>query len=116
MILGLDPDQKKRLNTYFKSIEEIYVTGSTPFNLEVTNINGNKGNGLKVMAHHFNIPLEDTVAIGDENNDIPMFKVAGLAIGMGNAKEETKEHCHVVTLTNDENGVAYAIEKYILKE
>lgn len=116
LILGFDPEQKKRLQLYFSSIEEIYVTASTPFNLEVTNINGNKGNGLKVMASHFNIPLEDTVAIGDENNDIPMFKVAGLSIAMENAKEEAKEHSHLVTLTNDENGVAYAIEKYILKE
>ena len=40
------------------------------------------------MAQHFNIPLEDTVAIGDENNDIPMFKVAGLSISMGNALDK----------------------------
>jgi hydroxymethylpyrimidine pyrophosphatase-like HAD family hydrolase len=59
--------------------------------------------------------LEDTVAIGDENNDIPMFKVAGLSITMGNAKEEAKEYSDVVTLTNDENGVAYAFEKYIIR-
>ncbi len=37
-------------------------------------INGNKGNGLKVMARYFQIPIEDTVAIGDENNDIPMLR------------------------------------------
>ncbi|GIM28326.1 haloacid dehalogenase [Clostridium polyendosporum] len=115
LILGFDPEQKRRLQLYLESIEEIYVTASTPFNLEVTNINGNKGNGLKVMARHFHIPLEDTVAIGDEHNDISMFKVAGLPIAMGNAKEEAKKHSDIVTLTNDENGVAYAIEKYILK-
>ena len=68
------------------------------------------------MAQHFNIPLEDTVAIGDENNDIPMFKVAGLSISMGNVTEEVKYCSDITTLNNDENGVAYAIENYILKE
>lgn len=116
LILGLDPEQKKRLQQKLQSIDETYVTGSSPFNLEVTHINGNKGYGLKIMARHFKIPLEDTVAIGDENNDIPMFNVAGLSIAMGNAEEEVKLQSDVVTLSNDENGVAYAIEKYILKE
>lgn len=116
LILGFDPEQKKRLQLYLESIEETNVTGSTPFNLEVTHINGNKGNGLKVIARYFNIPLEDTIAIGDEKNDIPMFKVAGLSIAMGNAEEEVKKQSDIVTLTNDENGVAYAIEKYILKD
>lgn len=116
LILGLDPEQKHRLHTILESIEETYVTSSSPFNLEVTHINGNKGNGLKAMARHFQIPLENTVAIGDEKNDIPMFKAAGLSIAMGNAEEEVKKHSHIVTLTNDENGVAYAFEKYVLTD
>ncbi|NGY88269.1 HAD hydrolase family protein [Bacillus megaterium] len=80
------------------------------------NIKGNKGNGLKVMAKYFGIPLEDTVAIGDQFNDIPMFKVAGLSIAMANAEQEVKELSDVITLTNDENGVAYAIDNYVLKK
>ncbi|WP_088068901.1 Cof-type HAD-IIB family hydrolase [Gottfriedia luciferensis] len=116
LILCLDPEQKKRLQLRLNLIDETFVTGSSPFNLEVTHINGNKGYGLKVMASHFNIPLENTVAIGDEKNDIPMFNVAGLSISMGNSEEEVKRHSDVVTLSNDENGVAYAIEKYILRE
>lgn len=115
-ILALDPMQKERMRLKLESIEETYITSSSPFNLEVMHINGNKGNGLKMMARHFNIPLENTVAIGDENNDIPMFKAAGLAIAMGNAEAEVKQHSDLVTLTNDEHGVAYAIEKYILRD
>jgi hydroxymethylpyrimidine pyrophosphatase-like HAD family hydrolase len=57
-----------------------------------------------------NILLEDTIAIGDQNNDIPMFKAAGFSIALGNAKEEIKSMSDYVTLTNDENGVAYAID------
>jgi len=115
-ILSLDPAQKDRLQVYLQEIEATYITTSSPFNLEVMNIKGNKGNGLKVMAEYFGIPLEDTVAIGDQFNDIPMFKVAGLAIAMGNAEKEVKELSDVITLTNDENGVAHAIYKYILKK
>lgn len=115
-ILSLDPEQKQRLQTKLQAIEGIYVTSSSPFNLEITHINGNKGNGLIKMARHFHIPLKNTIAIGDERNDLPMFHTAGLSIAMGNADEEVKKHCDLITLTNDENGVAYAIENYILKE
>lgn len=45
-----------------------------------------------------------------------MFHAAGLSIAMGNAEEEVKKHSDVVTLSNDENGVAYAFEKYILTD
>lgn len=112
-MLVLDPDQRNRLLALTKGIEGVYVTTSSPFNIEVMNINGNKGNGLKVMAKYFNIPLEDTVAIGDQYNDIPMFKTAGFSIAMGNAEEEIKKMSDYVTLTNDENGVSHAIE-YVL--
>jgi len=114
--LTLIPEQKNRLVTHLESVKDGYISTSSPFNLEMMHIDGNKGNGLKVMADYYNISLENTVAIGDENNDIPMFKTAGLSIAMGNAKEHIKEMCDLVTLTNDENGVAYAIENYILKE
>ncbi|WP_066321386.1 Cof-type HAD-IIB family hydrolase [Bacillus sp. FJAT-29814] len=113
LILGLEPEQKGRLQTNMEAIEEITIASSSPFNLEVTHMNGHKGNGLKAMARHFGIPLEDTVAIGDERNDIPMFHAAGLSIAMENAEEEVKKHADIVTLTNDEHGVAYAFEHYI---
>ncbi|MED4224600.1 Cof-type HAD-IIB family hydrolase [Neobacillus cucumis] len=116
LIVGLDPEQKTRLQTKLEAVEEITIASSSPFNLEVTHINGHKGTGLKIMADYFNIPIEDTVAIGDERNDIPMLKAAGLSIAMGNAEEEVKQHSDIVTLSNDEHGVAYAIEKYILTE
>ena len=115
-ILALNPGQRNRVLTSLKSIDGVYVTISSPFNIEIMNINGNKGNGLKVMAEYFKIPLEETVAIGDQQNDVPMFKVAGLSIAMGNAEEEIQKLCDFVTLTNDENGVAHAINHYVLKD
>jgi hydroxymethylpyrimidine pyrophosphatase-like HAD family hydrolase len=76
--------------------------------------NGHKGNGIRVMAEYFNIPIENTVAIGDNFNDVPMLKTAGLSIAMENGDPAVKEIADVVTLTNNEHGVAHAIEKYVL--
>ncbi|WP_338779113.1 Cof-type HAD-IIB family hydrolase [Metabacillus sp. FJAT-52054] len=109
-MLVLDPVQKSRLLTAAKAIEGGYVTSSSSFNIEVMNFNGNKGNGLKIMARYFNIPLEDTIAIGDQFNDVPMFEAAGFSVAMGNAVDEIKSKSDFVTLTNDEHGVAHAIE------
>ncbi|MCP8970138.1 Cof-type HAD-IIB family hydrolase [Ectobacillus ponti] len=116
LILGLDPAQKQRLQGKLSAIAETQLASSSPFNLEITHISGNKGSALQAMARHFGIPLAHTVAIGDERNDIPMLNVAGLSIAMENAEEEVKQCSDVVTLSNDEHGVAYAIEKYILQD
>ncbi|MEC2524220.1 HAD-IIB family hydrolase, partial [Bacillus thuringiensis] len=95
---------------------DIMVTASAPTILEIMDKNGHKGNGLQQMAAHFNIPIEDTVAIGDNFNDVPMLEVAGLSVAMGNAEEDVKKLCDVVTLTNNEHGVAHAIEQFVLKQ
>ena len=54
------------------------------------------------------------IAIGDGLNDIPMLKYAGLGIAMENAYEEVKKIANDITLSNEQDGVAYSIEKYIL--
>ncbi|EIT86089.1 HAD superfamily hydrolase [Fictibacillus macauensis ZFHKF-1] len=115
-MLVLDPAQKERLLNVMNAMDGVYVTTSSPFNIEVMNITGNKGNGLKVMAEYLQIPMENTVAIGDQFNDLPMFEAAGFAVAMGNAENEIKRHSDYVTLTNDENGVAHAIELVLKKE
>ena len=111
--ITLDPIQKKRFEAFLDSMDEISVASTTYF-LDIMHHKASKGNALKTMANHFNIPLENTVAIGDESNDISMFQIAGLAVAMGNASDEIKKFSDVVTLSNDEHGVAYAINKYVL--
>jgi len=107
---------KMELISTLEKIEGISITTSGPYNVEIMDVNGNKGNGIKVMAEYFSIPIEDTVAIGDNFNDVPMMDVAGLSIAMGNADPTVKEKADVVTLSNNEHGVAHAIEKYILNK
>lgn len=115
-ILTFHQNQREQLLQLLQQDEEIMVTASAPTNLEVMNKHGHKGNGLREMAHYFNIPMEHTIAVGDNFNDVPMLEVAGLSVAMGNAEEEVKQLCDVVTMTNDEHGVAHVIYQYVLQE
>lgn len=115
-ILTFDAEHRSQLLQSLQEDKEIMVTASAPTNLEIMDKHGHKGNGLQEMASYFNIPLQDTIAIGDNFNDVPMLEVAGLSVAMGNAEEDVKRLCDVVTLTNDEHGVAHAIEQYVLKQ
>ncbi len=110
------PEKKEDLLHSIEGLDELTITSSSPDNVEITGLNGHKGNAVMEMANYYNIPIEDTVAIGDNLNDASMMQVAGLSIAMGNAEEEVKELCDVTTLTNEEDGVAYAIHKYILED
>ncbi len=83
--------------------------------LTVFSPRASKGEGLRWLAQHLGIPLEQTLAIGDGVNDISMLREAGLGVAMGNAARETQEAARVVTATNDEDGAALAIERYVLE-
>ncbi|MEH7332023.1 Cof-type HAD-IIB family hydrolase [Neobacillus drentensis] len=109
-----DGEKKTEFITYLNGISGIVTTSSGPWNLEIMDQNGNKGNALKMVAEYFGIPLADTVAMGDNFNDVPMLEAAGLSIAMRNADPTVKELCDAVTLSNAENGVAYAFEHFIL--
>lgn len=115
-ILTLDDQVRTQLLEHLQVIDEIGITASAPTNLEAMNRNAHKGNGLRAMAKHFGIPMEHTVAIGDNFNDVPMMQAAGFSIAMGNAEQEVKDLCDAVTLTNEEHGVAHALETYVLQK
>ena len=60
--------------------------------------------------------MEETIAIGDDRNDIDMLEEVGLGIAMGNAHENIQKIADYVTASNEENGVALALEKFLLKK
>ncbi len=74
-----------------------------------------KGTALTVICEKLDIKLEDTMAFGDQELDIPMIEKAGTGIAMGNAIEELKEIADFVTKTNNESGIAFALERYLTK-
>ncbi|MBD5431562.1 MAG: HAD family phosphatase [Lactobacillus sp.] len=75
----------------------------------------NKGQGLHELAANLDIDLADTIAIGDNFNDLSMIKTAGLGVGMKNVNPKIKQYCDFITNSdNNEGGVGEVIEKFIL--
>lgn len=92
------------------------VVQSQAYYLDVTAKAANKGDGIVALARAVGADLADTVAIGDQANDLAMFARAGRSIAMGNGTDAVKAAADMVTRGNDEDGVAYAIDTMILKE
>ena len=82
---------------------------------DITALGNTKQKGIDEICRHFGIRLEDTIAIGDGGNDIPMLRHAGIGIAMGNANEDVKAAADYVTATVDEDGLAQAIHTYLLR-
>lgn len=92
----------------------INVTSSLPNNIEVIDKQVDKGNALKFLCNHLNIDKKNVIAIGDNENDLEMIRFAGLGVAMGNAMDLIKENADYITKTNEDDGVAYAINKFAL--
>ena len=82
--------------------------------LEVMHKHVSKEHALLEVANHYQIPLEQVMTIGDNFNDLPMLRMAGLGVAMGNSPQEVKEDARTETYSNNQHGVAKAIEKYVL--
>lgn len=82
---------------------------------ELTAKGTSKGSAVKILAKKLGIKKEEIICIGDSGNDLSMLKEAGLSVVMDNAPEEIKKYANYITDTNENNGVAKAIDKFILK-
>ena len=90
------------------------VARSQLYYLDVTPRTGNKGDGIAEIAAACGVALEAVAVIGDQRNDLAMFARAGLSIAMAQGPEDVRAAATHVTLSNDEDGVAYAIDTWIL--
>lgn len=99
-----------------KHLTETYnVAKSAPFYLEITPKTVNKGEAIIQLAKQLNIPIEQTMAIGDQENDRSMLEVVGNPVVMENGNPELKKIAKYITKSNDESGVAHAIRQWVLK-
>ena len=99
-----------------KDVYEKYtVVRSAPFFLEFLNKSVNKGVGVELLAKHLGVNQEEVITFGDAGNDLHMIEYAGLGVAMGNAFDEVKKAANYITDTNENDGVAKAIEKFILE-
>ena len=89
---------------------------SEPYFLEIMPQGIDKGQALGKVLKHIGCSREEMIAIGDGFNDLTMVQSAGLGIAMANAQQVIKDAAQYITLTNEENGVAHVVEKFIFGE
>ena len=101
-------------NPLFDSMRtRVTFSKTEPFYYEATAKSTDKATGLKVLCAHLKITPENVMALGDEANDMPMLKFAGLGVAMGNAVNITKQNADAITDDCDHDGVAKAINKIL---
>ena len=67
---------------------------------------------LQILCDYLGIPTDETVAVGDADNDLDVLRAAGLAVAMGNANQHVKEVCDVVVADNDHDGIVEVINRF----
>lgn len=114
--LFADMDERE---TAWKELEQekgLELVGSLQYNIEINAAGVNKGTGLVNLGRMLGIRREEIMAFGDGDNDIAMLREAGFGVAMANADEQVKAAADYITLSNEEEGVAEAIERLVLKQ
>lgn len=106
-------DQK--LQEIREKFPDLAFSNATTFNMEINSADAGKGKGLVALGKILGIRREEIMACGDAANDWDMLQMAGFPVVMENADEETKKLAAFVTKSNEEDGVAYAVEQYVLR-
>ncbi|MGY3703639.1 sugar-phosphatase [Vagococcus martis] len=114
-------DHEDVLDAAIKKIPQEYydrfsIVKSAPYYLEILDPKATKGESVKELAQYLNIKQEEVMAIGDNENDLSMIEYAGIGVAMGNALESVKNIADKITKTNDDDGVAYAINEWVLND
>jgi Cof subfamily protein (haloacid dehalogenase superfamily) len=96
--------------------EHVSAARSQPYYVDVTHPDANKGGVVKFLSSKYSIAPEEIATIGDMPNDVLMFAHSGLSIAMGQSDREVHRAARRVTASNDEDGFAYAVDRFILRE
>jgi hypothetical protein len=89
---------------------------SQPYYLDITSKNANKGAVVEFLSQHFKVPLQEIATIGDQPNDLLMFRKSGISIAMGNAPDDVKSQATHVTDSYNDEGFAKAMKRFVLGE
>ncbi len=95
-------------------ILDLEIVSSGSFLLDIMAKDVSKGDALKRLASYYKMDPKKIIAFGDNHNDAEMFKYAGKSIAMGNGVDEIKSIADHITLSNNQNGISYAIKNFIL--
>ncbi|WP_442603320.1 Cof-type HAD-IIB family hydrolase [Paenibacillus sp. KN14-4R] len=109
-----DAEKLAEIRRTVESWDLFEITNSHLSNIELNPKGISKGSGMIEVCKLLGITMDQVIAMGDSQNDLAMIRAAGLGVAMGNAQDEVKAAADLVTVTNDEDGVAAIIEEYVL--
>lgn len=116
LLLIAEADDIKELLAHLKTLSfadaSFYLSKANY--LEVISKSVSKENALTEIAAYYHVPLTAAMTIGDNFNDLPMLKLAGLGVAMGNAPQAVKDEADQETASNNDNGASKAIRDYVL--
>lgn len=104
----------EKLKELQEAFPQLDVSCATTFNMEINSALAGKGNGLLALGKILGISREEIMACGDAENDWDMLKKAGFSVVMENGNEATRKLADFVTRSNEEEGVAWALEQFVL--
>jgi Cof subfamily protein (haloacid dehalogenase superfamily) len=94
--------------------DRVAASRSQPYYLDITHKDANKGAVVAYLSRHLNVATDEIATIGDQPNDVLMFKPSGFSIAMGNASDQVKAQASATTDSYDDEGFAKAMERFIL--
>lgn len=107
-------DERKFMRTHLAKVDGITLTASTKHNIEIGGETTSKASGLAALCEMIGLDLKYAMACGDSHNDAAMLAECGLGIAMENGEEEVKAMADYISMSNEEEGVAHAVEKFVL--
>ena len=117
-LLAIDYNNPEKIDKFEKELpkvfSDLYIIKSTPYFLEFSNKEGSKYCAVKFLQKYWGIDEDETLTIGDQNNDIALLKAGGIKVAMGNATEELKSIADYVTDTVYNDGFVKAMKKFIV--
>ena len=107
-------EEKQMMAELLKELEKVTITSSFDHNLEIGGETTSKADAIRNLCITLEIEEEEIMACGDSPNDLSMLISSGFPVAMGNSKDKLKEIAKFITGSNDEDGVAFAINKFVL--
>ncbi|WP_348651734.1 Cof-type HAD-IIB family hydrolase [Paenibacillus silviterrae] len=109
-----DPDVLNELRDQVRALGTLEITASASINMEISKLGITKEYGVRRVCEYLGIEMDEVMAIGDHQNDLKLIRAAGFGVAMGNAEDVIKLAADAVTTSNEQDGVATAIERYLL--
>ncbi len=108
-----DDELRHKLLLRLQDMGGLEITNSSPQNLEINPLGVNKATGIKEVCALLGLEMSQVIAVGDSLNDLAAIQQAGLGVAMGNAQETVKEEADAVVASNNNDGIAEVVQKYI---